>query len=58
MKKIGRPKIDAKIRKGGVFSFRVNKQEREEIEQAASKKGLKPTTYARETLLASARDVG
>ena len=58
MKKIGRPKIDAKTRKGGVFSFRVNEQERKLIEQAANKKGLKPTTYARETLLVSARNAG
>ncbi len=56
MPRTGRPKIDAKDRKGGVFTFRLNDAERQEIEEAASKEGKRATTWAREILLAKARE--
>ena len=56
MSKMGRPKIEAKSRKAGVFSFRVSQAERKEIEDAAERGGKRATTWAREILLASARD--
>lgn len=48
--KLGRPKLPKGETKE-VFSLRLTSQERESIEQAASKAGQKPTEWARNVML-------
>jgi predicted HicB family RNase H-like nuclease len=52
-KKLGRPKLPKGEAKK-LFSFRLSKPERHQIEHAAKKAGVKVTKWARETLLQAA----
>lgn len=53
MPRTGRPKIDAKKRKGGIFNFRVSESEQAAIEQTAAQAGKTPSAWAREIVLAN-----
>jgi hypothetical protein len=52
-KKIGRPKLPKGEAKT-LFSLRLSKPERQKIEHAAKKAGVKVTKWARESLLTAA----
>ncbi len=59
MPRTGRPKIDAKSRKGDIFNFRVSAGELEKIERAAERAGAKnASAWAREIVLAEASKDG
>jgi hypothetical protein len=51
---MGRPTIDDSKRKQ-VMTLRMEQGERAEIKAAAKRQGVKPSTWAREALLAAAR---
>lgn len=53
MPRTGRPKIDAKKRKAGIFNFRVSESEQADIERTAEKAGKTPSAWAREIVLAN-----
>jgi uncharacterized protein (DUF1778 family) len=58
MAKVGRPQIDAIDRKASYLTLRISATERALIDDAASKSAAKKaTTWAREILLAKAREV-
>ena len=52
----GRPALPKAERKGAIFSVRLSPAEREQVEAAAGKMGLKAAAWARLALLDAAKD--
>jgi hypothetical protein len=52
--KLGRPPVPKKLAKGSLLSVRFSGDERKALEQAAERKGVKLSEWARRVLLASA----